>query len=317
MARVPAPPPGASRPRRRGARGPSARPGRRRSPRRAWPGTKRSWSRSSAWAASTRCRASSRASTRSGCGSSSSSPPTTAGESHAARTRTETSSSCAWPSPRRSPSRCRRCSAPSARMKNCRPFYARNVSLFVLPLLTGLLRLEAPAGRCRRCAGWRCRSRPRPSFANVFRLQHGQRHPDADRAAPADRAVAGRRHRLRRGRWFAGGGRMDFVRFSGELFIYYVLIALGGGVLTAFTMMMFKAIGMNAEWLVAGLADPVRRDGGRHRRLVAGRGQAERHREHGARADAAVHAAVHDAAAGVSGDDGVDRAARSTSSGRC
>ena len=36
-----------------------------------------------------------------------------------------------------------------------------------------------------------------------------------------------------RGRWFADGGRMNFVRFSGELAIYYVLIALGGGVLTA------------------------------------------------------------------------------------
>ena len=43
---------------------------------------------------------------------------------------------------------------------------------------------------------------------------------------------------------------MDFVRFSGELFIYYVLIALGGGVLTALTLMMFGAIGMNAEWFV-------------------------------------------------------------------
>ena len=31
-----------------------------------------------------------------------------------------------------------------------------------------------------------------------------------------------------RGRWFADGGRMNFVRFSGELAIYYVLIALGG-----------------------------------------------------------------------------------------
>ena len=51
------------------------------------------------------------------------------------------------------------------------------------------------------------------------------------------------------GRWFQGGGRMDFVRFSGELFIYYVLIALGGGVLTAFTMMMFQAIGMKPEWI--------------------------------------------------------------------
>ena len=40
---------------------------------------------------------------------------------------------------------------------------------------------------------------------------------------------------------------MDFVRFSGELFIYYVLIALGGGVLTAFTVVMFNAIGIDPE----------------------------------------------------------------------
>ena len=58
------------------------------------------------------------------------------------------------------------------------------------------------------------------------------------------------------GRWLAGGGRMDFVRFSGELFIYYVLIALGGAVLTAFTMLMFNAIGMNAEWLAEGWLVP-------------------------------------------------------------
>jgi hypothetical protein len=51
------------------------------------------------------------------------------------------------------------------------------------------------------------------------------------------------------GRWFAGGGRMDFVRFSGELSIYYVLIAMGGLVFTAFTMMMFTAIGMRPDWL--------------------------------------------------------------------
>jgi hypothetical protein len=59
-----------------------------------------------------------------------------------------------------------------------------------------------------------------------------------------------------RSRWFADGGRMDFVRFSGELVIYYVLIALGGGVLTGFTMMMFKAIEMNAEWFVGGWLIP-------------------------------------------------------------
>jgi hypothetical protein len=48
-------------------------------------------------------------------------------------------------------------------------------------------------------------------------------------------------------RWREAAGRMDFIRFSGELFIYYVLIALGGGVFTGFTLMMFRAIGLNAE----------------------------------------------------------------------
>ncbi len=56
-------------------------------------------------------------------------------------------------------------------------------------------------------------------------------------------------------RWLSVGGRMDFVRFSGDLFIYYVLIALGGGVFTAFTWGMFAAIGLDAtvlvtEWLL-------------------------------------------------------------------
>ena len=39
---------------------------------------------------------------------------------------------------------------------------------------------------------------------------------------------------------------MDFIRFSGELFIYYVLIALGGGVLTAFLVAMFETIEIDA-----------------------------------------------------------------------
>ncbi len=51
------------------------------------------------------------------------------------------------------------------------------------------------------------------------------------------------------GRWWAESGRMDFVRFSGELFIYYTLIAMGGGVLIGFTLMMFAAIDVDAEWL--------------------------------------------------------------------
>jgi hypothetical protein len=51
------------------------------------------------------------------------------------------------------------------------------------------------------------------------------------------------------GRRFGGDGRMDFVRFSGELVIYFVLIAIGGGVLTGFTVAMFEAIGLKADTL--------------------------------------------------------------------
>ncbi len=47
--------------------------------------------------------------------------------------------------------------------------------------------------------------------------------------------------------WQEASGRMDFIRFTGELFIYYVLIALGGGVLTAFMAMIFNAIGIDLE----------------------------------------------------------------------
>ena len=48
-------------------------------------------------------------------------------------------------------------------------------------------------------------------------------------------------------RWRESGGRMDFIRFSGELFIYYVLIALGGGVLFGFMALIFNAIGIDVE----------------------------------------------------------------------
>jgi hypothetical protein len=49
---------------------------------------------------------------------------------------------------------------------------------------------------------------------------------------------------------------MNFVRFSGELAIYYVLISLGGFVVIAFTFMMFRAIEMNPDWFVAGWLIP-------------------------------------------------------------
>ena len=48
--------------------------------------------------------------------------------------------------------------------------------------------------------------------------------------------------------------RMDFVRFTGEWFIYYVLIALGGAVLMALTVLILEPTGASvdriAEWVV-------------------------------------------------------------------
>jgi hypothetical protein len=45
--------------------------------------------------------------------------------------------------------------------------------------------------------------------------------------------------------------RMDFVRFTGEWFIYYVLIALGGGVLMALIAGIFEPTGVDADRIAA------------------------------------------------------------------
>jgi len=135
------------------------------------------------------------------------------------------------------------------------PFYVRNASLFVFPLLTlyfvwkrglnfvsGLwLALPFATGAV---------------FANVysFRTRGDTEVLTALHLPIALWLAVG--FAYVRGRWFADGGRMNFVRFSGELVIYYVLIALGGGVLTGFTLMMFAAIDMNAAWFVGGWLVP-------------------------------------------------------------
>jgi hypothetical protein len=47
--------------------------------------------------------------------------------------------------------------------------------------------------------------------------------------------------------WRSSRRRMDFIRFTGEWFVYFVLIALGGGVLVAFITGTFQAIGIDPE----------------------------------------------------------------------
>ncbi|MCX6550104.1 MAG: permease prefix domain 1-containing protein [Acidobacteria bacterium] len=54
------------------------------------------------------------------------------------------------------------------------------------------------------------------------------------------------------GQWRGSDRRMDFVRFTGEVFIYFVLIGLGGAVLIAMTIGIFEAIGIKVEPLVTG-----------------------------------------------------------------
>jgi hypothetical protein len=129
-------------------------------------------------------------------------------------------------------------------------FYARNASLFVLPLLTGYFAWKRglDVGTLRWLivpfvvAGAVANLYPfGPSgFTETLTALH---LPIALWMAVGI-AYAG-------GRWGQVAGRMDFVRFSGELLIYYVLIALGGGVLTAFLLLMFETIGIDAEFFIA------------------------------------------------------------------
>ena len=123
-------------------------------------------------------------------------------------------------------------------------FYARNASLLVLPLLTVYFAWKRRLGRRTRLwlavafAAARCSPTSIPSPGAVHtEVLHALHLPIALWLVVG---IAYVRRTL-----VAVGGRMDFIRFSGELFIYYVLIALGGGVLTAFMAMIFTAIGIN------------------------------------------------------------------------
>lgn len=124
--------------------------------------------------------------------------------------------------------------------------YIRNASLFVLPLLTGYFVWKR---------GLDSRFLPWLATAFVAALLLANVYPFEPRGSTealtalhlpialwgvVGGAYAGTR-------WRQVGGRMDFIRFSGELFIYYVLIALGGGVLMAFMAMTFQAIGVDVR----------------------------------------------------------------------
>ncbi len=125
-------------------------------------------------------------------------------------------------------------------------FHARNLGLFVLPLLTGYFAWKRRIARG--TLRWLAVAFVAAGvFANVYPFAP-QGYTEVLTALHLPIvlwlvmgiAYAG-------SRWAQVAGRMDFVRFSGEVFIYYVLIALGGGVFTALTAMIFKAIGVDVE----------------------------------------------------------------------
>lgn len=122
-------------------------------------------------------------------------------------------------------------------------FYARNFTLFALPWLAAFLARRRKAGR--------------PVIATLAALfalgaVAANTYPLADKS---ESAVVTSIH-LPIALWLVVGlayvadewrsfrRRMDFIRFTGEWFIYVVLMALGGGVLSAFLFNIFRAIGI-------------------------------------------------------------------------
>jgi hypothetical protein len=130
---------------------------------------------------------------------------------------------------------------------------ARNVSLFVLPFLAGYFAHR----RHLDARGWALTAAPFALAALVVNLYPYDVDSSTEMLVALHLPVV---------LWFAvafpymGGTlrsherRMDFVRFTGEWFIYYVLIALGGGVLMALTAAILEPTGVDvdriAEWVV-------------------------------------------------------------------
>jgi hypothetical protein len=126
-------------------------------------------------------------------------------------------------------------------------FYLRNGSLFALPFLAGYLawKRRLVAGTVLRLAAAFVLG---GVIVNVYPfVRDGSTEGLAALHLPIALWLAVGIAHAGGERWGTVQGRMDFVRFTGELFILYVLIALGGGVLTGFTAIIFRSIGVDIE----------------------------------------------------------------------
>ncbi|MBC6446153.1 permease prefix domain 1-containing protein [Actinokineospora xionganensis] len=129
-------------------------------------------------------------------------------------------------------------------------FYAPNLALFVLPWLAAFLAWRRQAGKA--VIG---------VLAALFAL--GAVAANVYPLGDESQSVVLTGIHLPIALWFVVGlayiaddlraprRRMDFIRFTGEWFVYYVLIGLGGGVLIAFLFGTFEAIGISPEGFIA------------------------------------------------------------------
>ena len=134
-------------------------------------------------------------------------------------------------------------------------FYARNVSLFVLPFLACYFAWKRQIGLAR---SLRLLSLPLllgATLANVYPFDEGGStevlfaiHLPILLWCTVGLAYVG-------GDWRSHRRRMDFVRFTGEWVVYYTLLALGGGVLVGLTTAGFNSVGRDVttfmqEWVL-------------------------------------------------------------------
>lgn len=135
------------------------------------------------------------------------------------------------------------------------PFYLRNISLFVLPFLAAYFAWKRGLNRIE------CGLLAVPFLAGAVVMNvlpfYPEGHTEILAALHLPIALwlaAG--FAYTGGRWRSHEQRMNFVRFSGEWFIYYSLIALGGGVFIGSTVFMFTAIGLDPEAFISGWVLP-------------------------------------------------------------
>ena len=125
-------------------------------------------------------------------------------------------------------------------------FYFRNLSLFVLPFLAGYFAWKRGLDR----TGWVWLAAPFLLGAVVINTYPFEPGANTEILAGLHLPIAlwlAVGYAYTGGQWRDHDQRMNFIRFSGEWFIYYALIALGGGVLMGFTMFIFESIGLEAE----------------------------------------------------------------------